>query len=129
MQGRKFDLVKLIVVAAALSAAVSHPPNRFVNNRFVSMCPPRQAQQDLSTAIFRGDPPWARNVKAMGPISRPYLVNRAVDRFGPRAIHTCVAPHCHGGFCFMNERRIWSGLANEWVSRGGLFNEGVDGIG
>jgi len=50
--GMTVDLTQLIVAAAALSAAVSHLPNKLVNIRFVSMRPPGQAQRDLSTATF-----------------------------------------------------------------------------
>ena len=61
-RGRTVDLVQLIVAAAALSAAVSHLPNKFVNIRFVSMCPPRTGPAGSLNNDVRGDPPWARNV-------------------------------------------------------------------
>jgi len=50
-QGRTVDLLKLIVAAAALSAVLSHPPNKPVKIVFVSMYPPGTGPKVLSTAM------------------------------------------------------------------------------
>jgi len=62
--GMTVNLTQSIVVAAALSAAVSQLPNKFVNMRFVSIYPPRTDQVGSLNSDARGDPPWARNVWA-----------------------------------------------------------------
>src|ERR1039457_5054736 len=74
-QGTTVKRVELIVAAAALSAAVSHPPNKFVNIRFVSMCPPGQTQRGLSSTMFQEDPPLGSKRLDMGPLSKRLLVN------------------------------------------------------
>jgi hypothetical protein len=46
---------------------MSRPPNKLVNIRFVSMCPPRTGPAGSLHCDVRGDPPWARNARIGAP--------------------------------------------------------------
>jgi hypothetical protein len=72
----------------------------------------------------RGDPPLGSKRLDRGPLSRRLLVNRAIDRSGPRAMHTYSSP-CQGGWVLGVKGRFGQVLNTRWASRGDLPNTAV----
>ena len=65
----------------------------------------------------RGDPPLGSKRLDRGPLSRRLLVNRAIDRSGPRAMHTYSSP-CQGGWVLGVKGRFGQVLNTRLASRG-----------
>ena len=82
----------MIVAAAALSAALSHPPNKLVKIVFVSMCPPGQARR-VSRLRCPWGPPWARNDLDGAPHPHRDQVHTRLAQFRPRVRNP---PLCQG---------------------------------